>query len=382
MEKQTKLSVVFDVLSIKQAQVVRALAAKGIKFSTTSLSRLKTQNEWPKHCKRPEIEQHITEYLRAYGATDEQLSGLFGWDEPEQLEDDEEDEMSKKKSPQLTPSAMSHFKVRRNPFDDPRSWDELFLLDSHIQQLEELLAVAEASSMVAVTGECGSGKSTLRRAFVTKIKEDHENIIVIEPSRFDRKKLTADGISMAIGRELGIQCSARGEKLDNEVKRGLIESCNSGNKHILIIDQAQDLTDDMIRHLKCIWEVESGFQRVIGIALFGQPELDAQLDQPKLREFTWRSHRIYMQPLGTNAVDYIRHKFKCVGLDVSKYFSDDALSAVKGKCIGKIEKGLSYDPEQLDKSYPMEMQVWMAKAMNLAATIKVDFIDEKFMLRV
>lgn len=382
MAKQTKLSVVFDVLSIKQAQVVRALAAKGVKFSTTSLSRLKTQNEWPKHCKRPEIEQHITEYLRAHGATDNQLSGLFGWDEPEQPSkpESEEDEM---KQAQLKPATKEFFKIRRDPFNDEIDTEEdCFLVDSHLQLIEELLSAARANSMVTVTGEVGSGKSMIRRLFEHKVREEFSEITIISPKRRDRKKLTSDDVSRALCRELGIKIPNSSESRDGEIDTTLIERSRSGHKHLLIIDQAQDLSEDLICELKCLWEVTSGFKRVIGIVLFGQPELRTKVQSHKMREFSMRIHDIRMRPLNIDAIDYMKHKFIRVGVDPMKIFTEEALSAIRGKCYGKVGKGIGFDDENLDQTYPLAINVWLAHTLNVAATVGTKHIDEKFVHRV
>ncbi|MBQ4851030.1 AAA family ATPase [Pseudoalteromonas sp. MMG012] len=382
MTKQTKLSVVFDVLSIKQAQVVRALAAKGIKFSTTSLSRLKTQNEWPKQCKRADIEQHIIDYLRAHGATDDHLMGLFGWNEPKpkHAQNSEEDEMLKA---QLKPDTKKFFKIRRDPFNDEFECEgDFFLVDSHLQIIEELIAAARANSMVTLTGECGSGKSMIRRLFEHKVKEEFTEITVISPARINRKKITADGVSRAICRELGIKNLNNGEDRDEEISRTLIERSRSGHKHLLIVDQAQDLTPDLIRELKCVWETMDGFKRVIGIVLFGQPELRTKIQAHSMREFNMRVHDIRMPPLGLNAIDYMKHKFTRIGVDPAKIFTDDALSAIRGKCYGKVGKGIGFDDENQDQTYPLAINVWLAHTLNIAATIGVKHIDEKFVHKV
>ena len=92
--KITKLSHVFEVLGVKQAQVVKALAAKGLTFSKASLSRVATQADWPKTCDSKAIKAAIAEYLEELGATSEQLTDLFTWYEPNknaQLEVEYED---------------------------------------------------------------------------------------------------------------------------------------------------------------------------------------------------------------------------------------------------------------------------------------------------
>ncbi|WP_138581835.1 AAA family ATPase [Pseudoalteromonas sp. S2755] len=380
--KITKLSHVFEVLGVKQAQVVKALAAKGLKFSKASLSRVATQADWPKTCDSKAIKSAIAEYLKELGATSEQLTDLFTWYEPnknaqpEVEYEDPEPEM-------LTANAKKFFKLRRDPFENEiTSEDDLFLVDAHRIILEDMLTAANAGSMIALYGECGSGKTIIRRTFIHQVQQDHPDVILIQPARLDRRKITAESISTAICRALQIKHKPSAEERDAAIEEALIESANNGHLHLMVIDEAHDLSADVIKLLKRIWELTHGFRRVMGIVLIGQSELAKKLSGQHVREFSWRCNQIKMQPLGIYVPEYIRHKLSRVGVDADKIFTEDALSAIRGKCMGRIRHGIALDDAELDRSYPLNVNTWLAKAMNAAAQIGEQQITEPLVLKV
>lgn len=380
--KITKLSHVFDVLGVKQAQVVKALAAKGITFSTASLSRLKRQGEWPKTCDVSAVQAAICEHLKHLGATELQLDNLFGDVEPN-LDVPEIKEIEDPEPEMLTANAKRFFKLRRDPFENEITTEsDVFLMEPHRIILEDMLSAASAGSMVALYGECGSGKTIIRRQFVHQIQQDHPDVILIQPARLDRRKITAESISTAICRALQVRHRLSAEERDAAIEDALIESANNGHLHLLIIDEAHDLNPDVIKLLKRIWELTHGFRRVMGIVLIGQSELKKKLDGQHVREFTWRCNQIEMQPLGIHVPAYIKHKFERVGVDASKIFTDDAMGAIRGKCYGRIKHGIALDESNFDRSYPLNINTWLAKTMNLAAQIGEPLINEKLVMKV
>ncbi|WP_238937672.1 ExeA family protein, partial [Pseudoalteromonas sp. S16_S37] len=283
----------------------------------------------------------------------------------------------------LTANAKKFFKLRRDPFENEIACeDDVFLIESHRIILEDMLSAANAGSMIALFGECGSGKTIIRRAFIHQIQQDHPDVILIQPARLDRRKITAESISTAICRALQIKHRPSAEERDAAIEEALIESANNGHLHLMVIDEAHDLNSDVIKLLKRIWELTHGFRRVMGIVLIGQNELQKKLSGQHVREFTWRCNQIRMQPLGMQVPAYIRHKFSRVGINADRIFTEDAMSAIKGKCYARIKHGIALDDVELDRSYPLSINTWLAKAMNLAAQIGEKQITEKLVQRV
>ncbi|MDK1288523.1 ExeA family protein [Pseudoalteromonas umbrosa] len=378
----TKLSHVFDVLGVKQAQVVKALASEGLTLSKASLSRITNHADWPINCDEINIKNSITSYLKSVGANHEQLNELFSWYEPKRT-NHEQIEFNDPEPEMLNATAKKFFQLRRDPFENEINCeDDLFLVESHQMILEDMLIAATAGSMIALYGECGSGKTILRRMFVHQVQSDHPDLILIQPARLDRKKITAESISTAICRALQIGYKPSAEERDAAIEEALIESASNGHLHLMVIDEAHDLKPDVIKLLKRIWELTHGFKRVMGIVLIGQTELHKKLSGQNVREFSWRCNQIKMNPLGVHVPSYIRHKLGRAGLDTDKVFTEDALSAIRGKCSAKVQHGLGLDESDLDRSFPLSVNTWLAKTMNLAAQIGEKKITESLVLKV
>ncbi|MCG7545574.1 AAA family ATPase [Pseudoalteromonas sp. MM17-2] len=381
---KTKLNQVFTQLDVKQAQLVRALQKKGFTFSTASLSRLKRFGEWPKKCNKEAVQNEIEAYLLDLGASPKQLTDLWGVCDSHKKPLKEEIEHEDPEPEMLTTQAKRHFKLRQDPFENEiTTEDDVFMVDSHRLVLEEMLSAASAGSMVALIGECGSGKTIIRRAFVHRVQQQNPEVVLIQPARLDRRKLTAESISSAICRALQVKSGGKSaEERDAAIEEALISSANNGHLHLMIIDEAHDLTPDVIKLLKRIWELTHGFKRVMGIVLIGQTELTKKLSGQNVREFTWRCNQIKMQPLGLHVPAYIEHKFGRIGIDANELFTQDAMGAIRGKCYGKIKQGMAFDDVDLDRSFPLQVNTWITKVLNMAANIGETKITEQMVHKV
>ncbi len=376
MDQHTKISRVFLKHNVRQAHLVSYLNKAGIVFSPASLSRVKRAGLWPKHCDKTRIKQLIETFLAELGASQSELDDLWGWydateDQPAEPEINPEPEDKDDLEPEmLSGHAKQFFKLRTHPFENEIfSETDVFLIDSYRLVLEEMLSAASAGSMTALIGECGAGKTIMRRAFIHRVQQDNQEIIVIEPARLDVKKVTAESLSLSICRALSIPNKHSAEDRDAAIEEALIKSANNGHLHLIVIEEAHLLTTDVIKLLKRIWELTSGFKRVIGILLIGQTELVKKLSSQDLREFTWRCSQIEMKPLGLNTAQYIRHKFSCIGVDADSIFTEDAFDSIYEHCKGRVKRGLGLGEGNLDKSYPLRVNHIVVKCLNLAAQV-------------
>lgn len=385
MDMHTNLSRVFLKLNVRQAHLVTYLNKMGIVFSASSLTRVKRAGIWPKHCNQKLIKQHIENFLTELGASQGQLDDLWGWFDATDIKqtDTQTDNNDDLEPEMLSNHAKQFFKLRTHPFENEIfSETDVFLIDSYRLVLEEMLSAASAGSMTALIGECGAGKTIMRRAFIHKVQQDNPEIIVIEPARLDIKKVTAESLSLAICRSLSIPHKKSAEDRDAAIEEALIKSANNGHLHLIVIEEAHLLTTDVIKLLKRIWELTSGFKRVVGILLIGQTELFKKLSSQDLREFTWRCSQIEMKPLGLNTAQYIRHKFDCVGVDADKIFSEDAFDAIYDHCKGKVKRGLGLGESNMDKSYPLRVNHVVVKCLNLAAQVAEPKVTAQIVERV
>ncbi|MEI5579265.1 ATP-binding protein, partial [Streptomyces brasiliscabiei] len=90
------------------------------------------------------------------------------------------------------------------------------------------------------------GKTIIRRAFTHRVQQENPEVILIQPARLDCRKITAESISSAICRALQIKHRPSAEERDAAVEEALIESANNGHLHLMIIDEAHDLSADVI----------------------------------------------------------------------------------------------------------------------------------------
>lgn len=387
IERTTNLQHVLYDLKIAQARIVKHLQSLGIKTSDASFSRLKIRSVWPKKYNdndKEKCRKAVEQFLVDNGATPAHLENLWEFTEKkpdyipdnEVLYEDPEPEM-------LTNNAKRFFKLKHNPFENEITCEEdVYLAENHRLILEEMLSAASAGSMAALIGECGSGKTIVRRAFISRIQQDHPEVILIQPARLDRRKMTADSISVAICRALQIEYGRSAEQRDAAIEAALIESANNGYLHLIVVDEAHDLPIEVIKMFKRIWELTHGYKRVMGIVLIGQTELKKKLESQHVREFTWRCSQIDMQPLGLNVPSYIRHKFERAGVDADHFFDEDAMMEIRQRCSGKIRQGLGLASVDTDRSFPLHVNTWLTRALNTAAQIGEKQITTKLIQRI
>jgi general secretion pathway protein A len=202
----------------------------------------------------------------------------------------------------------------------------LFLSKSHEEALAHLnYAVSQGDGFVAITGEVGTGKTTLCRAFLEGLDESFEAAYIFNP------KLDALQLLKSINDEFGISSGADNVKdLIDTLNTFLLEKKSAGRNIILIIDEAHNLDDDVLEQIRLLSNLETTRQKLIQIILLGQPELDDMLDQPKLRQLEQRiALRYHLSPLNLQETrQYIEHRLAIASQKTGSQFSPGAISQV------------------------------------------------------
>lgn len=275
----------------------------------------------------------------------------------------------------LSPAARRHFKLIRDPFDDPRSEREVFLTDDARYVLGSMMDAALHGNFLAVVGESGSGKTTLRRLMLERLKTEGENVIIIEPYILttgghgkDAKPLRAGHIAEAIlaavapGRRVPASSEARSRLLHEQLR----QSNRGGNRHLLLIEEAHDLHTHTLKSLKRFFELEDGLQRLLSIVLIGQTELGVKLSSSgaDVREVVQRCDVVPLPPL-RDVPGYIRHRFNCAGVEVDSVFEPDSLDELRQRLI--VSRGGKAGGTDL--AYPLAVANLATRSMNLAASI-------------
>ncbi|HEX3096714.1 MAG TPA: AAA family ATPase [Usitatibacter sp.] len=226
-----------------------------------------------------------------------------------------------------------HFSLREPPFSLTPDTAYFFAHPSAQAALNTLLvALRSGEGFVKIVGEVGCGKTLLCRRLLAALSKDCETAYIPNPSLDSRTML------LAVCEELGIRvdATATGHRVVKELERALLERARAGRRVVLVIDEAQAIPDRTVELLRLVSNIETEKRKLLQIVLFGQPELDARLAQPHLRQLLQRisfSERIH--PLGEEEVgEYVRHRLAVAGAGDARVFDDRALAELSRRSGG------------------------------------------------
>lgn len=207
----------------------------------------------------------------------------------------------------------SFFGLNEKPFTitpDPRY---LFMSERHSEGLAHLIyGVTESGGFIQLTGEVGTGKTTLVRTLLGKIPTEVDIALILNP------RLTAVEFLVTICEELGISLPERRDStkaLVDALNQHLLGAHSRGRRTILLIDEAQNLTEDVLEQLRLLTNLETAKQKLLQIILIAQPELREKLSKSSLRQLAQRiTGRYHLEPLSRDeACQYIDHRLRVAG---------------------------------------------------------------------
>ena len=214
-----------------------------------------------------------------------------------------------------------HFGLRTAPFG--LTPDTAFFFDRASGQdaLNMLLvALRSGEGFLKVTGEIGLGKTTLCRMLLRSLGEGFTLAYVPNPtaSRAALISLIADELGCRPrASSTGVAPVPEPEMLLRAIERKLIKIAQSGNRTVLILDEAQALPDEVLETVRLLTNLETEQDKLLQVVLFGQPELDARLARPELRQLRSRitfSH--HLAPLDREQFGaYLRHRVEVAGFE-------------------------------------------------------------------
>ena len=223
---------------------------------------------------------------------------------------------------------QDYYGLTESPFDITPNPRFLFYSSKHREAFNHLLyGIRERKGFVQLTGEVGAGKTTLCRAMMEKLDGHFSTALILNPV------LDADGLMKAIAMEFGLNVTAL-DRLEilSTINMYLLSLVEQGRDAVLIIDEAQNLTEDLLEQVRLLSNLETDNRKLLQIVLMGQPELRDRLNNPKLRQLRQRiTVRYHLQPLNRDEVsDYIRHRLEVSGAKAGPYFTQAALWRVHG----------------------------------------------------
>ncbi len=254
---------------------------------------------------------------KAPAEIDEEMTKIFG---------EQEDKMIAPRAA-LPVEVQRYFGLKRDPFaSDPRSRAEVFTTP----QLDRIAAKVEDAinyqGFLVVTGEIGSGKSLLKRRVVETVNQSGGRLKLFWPEFFNMDRVHSGSIvSYLLGcfnQTVPGDLVARAAKL----KRVLADASEAGERVALGFDECHHLHDRLLTALKNFWELGSGgYDRFLGVVLFGQPQFEGRLRDARFREICERIEVVQMPSFEKAACDYIEHRLRIAGGSAEKLFERDAV---------------------------------------------------------
>ena len=188
------------------------------------------------------------------------------------------------------------------------------------------LRCERGGGFILLTGEVGTGKTTVNRCLLEQLPDTTDLAIILNPA------LSAVELLASACDELGIDYPKETHSLKaltDALHRYLLENYDRGRKTVLMIDEAQHLDFDVLEQIRLLTNLETNDEKLLQIILIGQPELSDKLARPELRQLNQRiTARYNLQPLNLDETSaYIRHRLEVAGLKGDRRLFDS--SAVK-----------------------------------------------------
>jgi general secretion pathway protein A len=209
---------------------------------------------------------------------------------------------------------LSFFGIAEKPFaitPDPRY---LYLSARHADALAHLVyGINEAGGFIQLTGEVGTGKTTTIRSLLARAPKNAEIALILNP------RLSPGEFLLTLCEELGMgaddNAAGNTKELVDLLNRYLLRAHAQGRRVVLIVDEAQNLSPEVLEHIRLLTNLETETQKLLQIILIGQPELRRLLAREDLRQLAQRiTGRYHLDPLSRlETTAYVRHRMRVAG---------------------------------------------------------------------
>jgi general secretion pathway protein A len=228
---------------------------------------------------------------------------------------------------------LGYYNLCEEPFNitpDPRF---LFFSTKHQEAFNHLLfGIHARKGFIQLTGEVGAGKTTICRKLLEELGPNYKTALILNPC------MSADQLLQSIVMEFDLQVYSLDRVFYLQaLNQFVLEQAQQDNYVVLIIDEAQDLSNELLEQVRLLSNLETDHQKLMQIVLMGQPELRDKLAQPELRQLRQRiTVRYHLGPLDLAETSYyINHRLTRAGANGRPRFDEHAI-----KCIYKYSGGV------------------------------------------
>lgn len=268
------------------------------------------------------IKTAVAQKLRGNGLSDGEINTeiyeIFG----EKL-----DEMITTRN-RLTEDVLTHFKLTKDPFsleNDPKTCKEAFTTKEIERMARRVEDAINFQGFLCVLGAVGAGKSSLKQRVAEKFAAN-ERVHLLFPKFVNMAKLNEGSIVHYLLKHFGLKPASRLALAQVQLEDHLAELNERGVRTAICFDECHRLSDDLLTTLKNFYEMGTGgYDRFLGLILFGQPQFKHRLERAEFREITERLEVLDMPPIARHAGDYLAHKIALAGGNIDSLFEKRAV---------------------------------------------------------
>ncbi|MEO7344477.1 MAG: AAA family ATPase [Methylotenera sp.] len=230
-----------------------------------------------------------------------------------------------------------HFGLKEPPFKITPNTDFFFSGGNRGAVLDALVyAITNGEGIIKVVGEVGSGKTMLCRMLQTILPEKIESIYLANPS------VAPEDVLHAIAFELQLKLPKNADRLKvmQELQAHLLNRHAEGRQVVIFVEEAQGMPLATLEEIRLLSNLETKQDKLLQIVLFGQPELDVNLNQAHIRQLRERiTHSFHLGPLQTKDVgEYLIFRLRAAGYFGPHLFTDAAIKKLSGAAEGLVRR--------------------------------------------
>lgn len=216
-----------------------------------------------------------------------------------------------------------YYGLKERPFNVTSDPAFFFSSIKHKEAISHLLyGVSQRKGIIVLTGEIGTGKTTICRFFLNQVSKNVKTAFILNPTFSETQLLES------IIKDFGLTHKNK-TKLGMVLKLNdfLLEESAAGNNLVLIVDEAQNLKPSLLEQIRLLSNLETEKDKLLQVILVGQPELNDRLNLHDLRQLRQRIMvRYHIGPLNNDEIkNYITHRLEVAGSNNKIIFSDEAM---------------------------------------------------------